>query len=97
MTLSLSLPPALPTTSPILASSLGVGSSLGAGNWLARIRSCIARQPFFFQSLPCPPDSAQRLDHAPAGPVVLKSVHGHGCESSLRACHGADRGGLRHG
>ena len=69
-----------------------VGVSSRAGNLLARILFCVARQ-----LLSCVPNGLDRLDQCPAGPVILKSLHGACFESVLPACHGADPRAVRHG
>ena len=90
---SLSPSPAAAHAGLILTSHrVGVSSYLGAGNWLARIRFCVARQLFS-----CTPDGLDRGDHGPARSVILKSLHADGCESGLGASHGANRRVVRHG
>ena len=69
-----------------------VGVSSRAGNLLARIPFCVARQLFS-----CASDGLDRGCHGSARPVILKSLHGARCESVLPACHGADRRTVRHG
>ncbi len=91
MTLSISPTPA-PANAVFVLTSLGLGnSSLGAGNWLARV-SLFARQPFSRR-----PNVAQGLDHRSAGSIVRKSVHAGVVSWPLCGCHGAERKVLRHG